>query len=243
MLVQSRFSDIHRHSAVASFLPANVILADLGVSSPQFDTPQRGFAFSHTGPLDMRMDPTSGPTARDVLIQLSEPELAAMFRELGEERFSGRIARHIKEALAADRRVLQTTTELADLVRRAVPGRSGRGAGRSSGGKSSRIHPATRVFQALRIYVNAELDELEALLRHIPDWLAPGGRIGIISFHSLEDRRVKYAFRDLAATKSFFIGTKKPIEPTDAEITANPRARSAKLRILHRHPPPPSPQQ
>jgi 16S rRNA (cytosine1402-N4)-methyltransferase len=215
------------------------ILLDLGVSSPQLDVAERGFSFTRTGPLDMRMDPTSGPTAHELLRDTHEADLADLLLAFGEERHARKIARLIKEAIAAER--LSTTTELAELVARAIPLIEQR---------KSKIHPATRTFQAVRIAVNRELDQLERLLAGFPDWLAPGGRCAIISFHSLEDRLVKHRFRDLAWTTSLpahlaepagervapvcELVTRKAIVASDAEIAANPRARSARLRACER---------
>lgn len=194
------------------------ILADLGVSSAQVDQPERGFSFRHPAPLDMRMDIRQSLTAAEIINRAPEAELADIFYHFGEERFSRRIARRI-----VAQRPLQTTTELATLVAQALPGPKRRG--------KQRIHPATRVFQALRIAVNQELSALETLLARSPGWLKPGGRIGIISFHSLEDRRVKYALRD---SPELGILTKKPIIPQADEIAQNPRSRSAKLRLAER---------
>lgn len=204
----------------ASFIPTEQrfdgVLADLGVSSPQLDRPERGFSFRHQGALDMRMDTTQELTAADLVNHSSERELADIFYHYGEERLSRRIARRIVE-----RRPFQTTTALADAIAASVPGKYRHG----------RIHPATRVFQALRIAVNRELEVLEQLIEVAPDWLAPGGKLAIISFHSLEDRRVKHGFRDHGQLK---ILTKKPIIASDNEIRQNPRARSAKLRLAER---------
>jgi 16S rRNA (cytosine1402-N4)-methyltransferase len=193
------------------------ILADLGVSSAQFDQPERGFSFRFDAPLDMRMDQGQTLTAAELLNTASEAELADIFYHFGEERYSRRIARRI-----VAQRPLQTTAELAVLVKRCLPHQP-----RSQQG----IHPATRVFQALRIAVNQELAGLDALLAQAPAWLKPGGRLGIISFHSLEDRRVKYGLREHPLLE---VITRKPIVPQPAEIEGNPRARSAKLRIAQR---------
>jgi 16S rRNA (cytosine1402-N4)-methyltransferase len=215
------------------------ILLDLGVSSPQLDVAARGFSFARSGPLDMRMNPTAGATARDLLCELEDEELANLIFEYGEERHSRKIARLIKEALAADG--LHTTTELANLVATAIPAFEQR---------KSKIHPATRTFQALRIAVNGELTQLERFLAGFPDLLAEGGRCAIISFHSLEDRLVKNRFRDLAWTSSLpdrlaeragertapvcALVTRKAIVADEDEIAANPRARSARLRVCER---------
>ena len=195
------------------------LLADLGVSSMQLDEPGRGFSFRRDDPLDMRMDRTSGPTAAEAIRDADERTLADVIYEFGEERHSRRIARALIEA--RDRGGVTTTGQLADIVRRAVP-RKG----------YSRIDPATRTFQALRIWVNRELEELDVFLRAAARRLGPGGRMAVIAFHSLEDRIVKQTFRALQAEgeSGFTIRTKRPVVPSEAEIARNPRARSAKLR-------------
>jgi 16S rRNA (cytosine1402-N4)-methyltransferase len=193
------------------------VLLDLGLSSDQLAADERGFSFDATGPLDMRFDPEAGEPAWKLLERLPERELADLIYEFGEERFSRRIARRIVEQ--RKERPIKTAPELAQLVRRCVP--------RSA----HAIDPATRTFQALRIAVNHELKSLDAALTNLPDRLRSGGRLAVISFHSLEDRRVKEAFRSdprLAAL------TKKPIGPTDEEAFRNPRSRSAKLRVAER---------
>jgi 16S rRNA (cytosine1402-N4)-methyltransferase len=207
---------------------------DLGVSSPQFDDAGRGFAFSQRGPLDMRMGST-GETARELLSRLSEEELAEVLHAYGEEPFARRVAKALK---AADP-LPETTTELAELVARAIPRKAW----------PKHVHPATRTFQALRIAVNRELDELDAFLAALPDLLKVGGRAAIISFHSLEDRRVKQAFRDLegrctcppklpvcacGAGGNFKLLTRKPIDPSEEEVARNPRARSAHMRAVEK---------
>jgi 16S rRNA (cytosine1402-N4)-methyltransferase len=192
------------------------LLADLGMSSDQVDAPERGFSFQHPGPLDMRMDPQQGEPASALLHRLSERDLADLFWKYGEERYSRRIARRIVETRR--REPLQNTAQLADLVRRCVP---------RSRGRRHVIDPATRVFQALRIAVNDELGALDRLLAVLPDIIKPGGRVAIISFHSLEDRRVKLAFRDRQRWQKL---TPKPVQPDKDEVRVNPRARSAKLR-------------
>jgi 16S rRNA (cytosine1402-N4)-methyltransferase len=210
------------------------LLADLGVSSPQLDEAARGFSFSADGPLDMRMDPDTGPSAADWLAAASETEIARVLKDYGEERFARRIARAI--CTARRERPITTTARLAALCERAVPTREP--------GK----HPATRTFQALRIQVNAELDELQALLASVCDLLATGGRLVIISFHSLEDRLVKRFIRDesrgaalpkgLPVTDDQLPRRLKPIDgavrPGADEIRVNPRARSAVLRAAER---------
>ncbi|MBE9051956.1 16S rRNA (cytosine(1402)-N(4))-methyltransferase RsmH [Nostocales cyanobacterium LEGE 11386] len=192
------------------------ILADLGVSSYHLDQPERGFSFRHTANLDMRMDQRQSLTAADVINEWGEAELADIFFKYGEERLSRRIARRIVE-----RRPFQTTTELAEAIAYAVPPKY----------RYGRIHPATRVFQALRIVVNDELKSLETFLENAPHALVPGGRIAIISFHSLEDRPVKHGLRNSPLLK---VLTKKPITAQEEELANNPRSRSAKLRIAER---------
>jgi 16S rRNA (cytosine1402-N4)-methyltransferase len=214
-------------------------VADLGVSSPQLDDPERGFSFQRPGPLDMRMDPSSGRTALELLRETDVETLATVLSELGEERHAKKLARAIREAVTTDR--LHTTMDLATVVAREIPAREQR---------VSKIHPATRTFQALRIAVNRELDQLQQFLHVFPDLLAPGGRCVAISFHSLEDRLVKHAFRDLAWTSSLpsvhaeragersapvvELLTRKPVIAGPQELADNPRARSAKLRACQR---------
>jgi 16S rRNA (cytosine1402-N4)-methyltransferase len=196
------------------------VLLDLGVSSVQLDTPERGFSFRGDGPLDMRMDRSAGPTAADVVNRMPEDELADVIYRYGEERASRRIARAIVRA--RQRAHLRTTGELAEVVR----GAAGRPRRRG-------LDPATLTFQALRIYVNRELEGLGEALGAIARRLAPGGRLVVIAFHSLEDREVKNAFRDLGR-EGFTVLTRKPVRPPEAEVAANPRARSARLRALER---------
>jgi 16S rRNA (cytosine1402-N4)-methyltransferase len=199
------------------------ILADLGVSSLQLEAAGRGFSFQRDEPLDMRMDRSAGPTVADLVAALPEQELADVIFRFGEERYSRRIARAIVEM--REREPVATTGELAALVRRAVPRRG-----------YSPIHPATRTFQALRIRVNGELDGLDRFLDDACRRLAPGGRVAVIAFHSLEDRIVKHTLRRLAAdeTMALRLLTKKPLRPTEAEVAANPRSRSAHLRAAER---------
>ncbi len=188
------------------------IIADLGVSSVQLDLAERGFSFRHEAPLDMRMDRSQGTTAADLVNNTSEVELARIIFTYGEERMSRQIARDIVAG-----RPFTTTTQLAYAIGGAVP----------KSYRYGRIHPATRTFQALRIMVNQELSSLEKFLAIAPTWLKPEGKIGLISFHSLEDRIVKHTLRENEHLK---VLTKKPIIATDTELAANPRARSAKLR-------------
>ena len=192
------------------------IIADLGVSSPQFDTPERGFSFRHEAKLDMRMDASQRLTAAEIVNHRKERTLADLIYQYGEERFSRRIAKAI-----VAKRPLRTTTQLANVIYGAVPGKYRHG----------KIHPATRTFQALRIVVNGELEALETILQQAPSWLQPGGIIGIISFHSLEDRLVKHGFRNHELLE---VITKKPLVPQDDEIQENSRSRSAKLRFAKR---------
>ena len=198
------------------------VLLDLGVSSVQLDTAARGFSFRADGPLDMRMDRTSGPTAAEVVNRMPEAELADLIYQYGEERASRRIARAIVRA--RQREHLRTTGELAQVVRSAAGRPRGRGRG---------IDPATLTFQALRIHVNRELEGMGQALPAIAACLASGGRLAVIAFHSLEDREVKNAFRDLAR-QGFRLLTRKPVRPSEEEVARNPRARSARLRGLER---------
>ena len=221
-LVHAPFSEVATRIAELGVGPLDGILADLGVSSPQLDVAARGFSFRGEGPLDMRMDPTRGETARELCARLTEDELAAVIRNYGEERFAGRVARAIKKDLDEDK--LHTTTELAAMLGRVIPQARG---SRAHG----RIDPATRTFQALRIAVNDELDELDTFLSTAPALLAPGGRIVVIAFHSLEDRMVKHAFRADARVRPV---TKRPVEAGPVELERNPRSRSAKLRAAER---------
>jgi 16S rRNA (cytosine1402-N4)-methyltransferase len=197
------------------------ILADIGVSSLQLDDAARGFSFQADGPLDMRMDPRSERTAEQVVNHLDERQLADVIYEFGEERRSRRIARAICRS-----RPIRSTAHLADVISAAA---------RPMNQAERRIHPATRTFQALRIFVNRELDDLKALLEAAPRILKPGGRVVVISFHSLEDRIVKDAFREGAIKdKHFRVLTRKPVTATELESDRNPRARSAKLRAAEK---------
>jgi 16S rRNA (cytosine1402-N4)-methyltransferase len=228
-LHHGRFGDMAAIARAHGFDHVDGILLDLGVSSHQLDTAERGFSFSADGPLDMRLDPTRGPTAAELVNELDEAALADIIYRYGEERGSRRIARFIVGR--RNEAPIATTGELAALVARAI-GRGGR----------DRIHPATRTFQALRIAVNGELEQLEAALPQAIDLLSPGGRLAVISFHSLEDRIVKLFFRAESGYGGSMnekpprlrIVTKKPIEAGPAEQQANPRARSAKLRVAER---------
>ena len=200
--------------------PALAVLADLGVSSPQLDVAERGFSFRQDGPLDMRMNPQVGETAAELIERLEETELADLIYAYGEERLSRRIARKIKQHLA-EQGPFAGTDALAYLVAGCYAPKARRG----------RIHPATRTFQALRIAVNDELGVLDRLLQQAPDWLEPGGLMGVISFHSLEDRRVKTAF---SSDERLQRVTRKPETAGEEEQSSNPRSRSAKWRVARR---------
>ena len=205
---------------------ADGILFDLGVSSAQLDRPERGLSFQQDGPLDMRMNSTHGQTAEDLVNTLSEMQLANIIHTLGEERYARRIARAIVRVRRQS--PLRTTMDLSRVIQQSVP----------RAYRSGRLHPATRTFQAFRLAVNDELGSLKTGLEEALDVLAPGGRLCVISFHSLEDRLVKQAFRRLAqdAPEQWAILTKKPVAPSVEERRANPRARSAKLRVIERMP-------
>jgi 16S rRNA (cytosine1402-N4)-methyltransferase len=220
-MVRSDYSDLARLREAAGERMFDGILLDLGVSSPQLDDPSRGFSFRSDGPLDMRRDPGSGgPSAREILRRSTERELADIFFRFGEERFSRRIARVLVAHRQRER--IERTSQLADLVKSAIPRKAW----------PRTIHPATRVFQALRIAVNRELESLAGFLDRFAAHLAPGGRVAVISFHSLEDRMVKVSFREQSAgaEATLRVLTRKPVVPEDTEIAANPRAASAKLR-------------
>jgi 16S rRNA (cytosine1402-N4)-methyltransferase len=221
-LVQANFDRLPQVLADLGLAAVDGVLADLGFSSDQVEAAERGFSFQLAGPLDMRLDPTAGEPAAALLRRLNERDLADLFWQYGEERFSRRIARRIVET--RKRVPLETTEQLAELVRRCVPRPRGR---------RHVIDPATRVFQALRIAVNDELGALDRLLAALPSCVKPGGRAVVISFHSLEDRRVKQAFRARAVWE---VLTPKPVQATEEELRQNPRARAAKLRAARRKP-------
>lgn len=210
-------------AAYSPATPVQAVLADLGVSSPQLDRPERGFSFRVEGPIDMRMNPEAGETAAQLLDRLEEGPLADLLFQFGDERLSRRIARRLVAERQAKPWAERSTSELAYAVAGCYPPKARRG----------RIHPATRSFQALRIAVNDELGALERLLQRAPDWLAPGGLLAIISFHSLEDRLVKQAFLADARLERI---TRRPLVADPAEEQANPRCRSAKLRLARRLP-------
>lgn len=220
-LVHGDYRDVERILDASGVERVDGMLADLGVSSLQLDAEGRGFSFRRDEPLDMRMDATAGPTAADALRDVSEQALADVIYEFGEERHSRRIARAIVRARAE--RPIDTTGRLAEIVRRAVP-RKG----------YSRIDPATRTFQAIRIWVNRELEGLDGFLAAAARRLDRGGRLAVIAFHSLEDRVVKHMLRTLQAEGTLTVLTKRPLVPSEAEVQRNPRARSAKLRAAER---------
>ncbi len=221
-LVQGSFADLGAIASDQGFYPADGVLLDLGLSTMQLSDPERGFAIQLDGPLDMRFDLSADRTAADLVNTLPEAELADLIYRYGEERKSRRIARAIVRA-----RPLHSTGELADLVARVV-------------GRRGRIHPATRLFQALRIEVNDEIRVLAQGLQEAVDVLAPGGRLAVIAFHSLEDRVVKNYFRqqergdDSGGRPTLHLVTRKPIRPSQAERERNPRSRSAKLRVAEK---------
>jgi 16S rRNA (cytosine1402-N4)-methyltransferase len=218
-LAHSSFSDLPEVLREIGVEHVDGILLDLGLSSDQLADEARGFSFQSTGPLDLRFDPTRGEPASRLVNRLSEPHLADLIYQYGEERYSRRIARAIIERRRE--REISSAADLAEIVRRAIP----------RGKHETRIDPATRTFQALRIAVNDELRSLDIALERLPDCLRPSARLAIISFHSLEDRRVKEAFRDDPRLKNL---TRKPIRPSEPELVVNPRSRSAKLRVAER---------
>lgn len=239
ILRQGNFSAMDTHLDLLGIDLLDGILLDLGVSSYQLDSPERGFSFREDGPLDMRMNPAEGVSAATVVAEAEVGELKRIFREYGEERWAGKIARAIVSD--RDQAPFETTLQLAELVSRVVP--AGRG--------PQRIHPATRIFQALRIHVNAELDSLRAGLDAAWQRLKVGGRLVVISFHSLEDRMVKQTFRTLATgcicpprfpvcvcghKPAVRVMTRKAVRATEHEILSNPRSRSAVLRAMEKLP-------
>lgn len=216
--LQANFDQLPAALGLVGVEKIDGLLADLGICSDQLDDPGRGLSFQDDGPLDMRLDPTMGETAAELLARLDERDLADIFWKYGEERFSRRIARRIVERRQTE--PLRTTGQFAELVRRCVPR-----------AKNQRIDPATRAFQGLRIAVNDELGSLERLLAQLPRLVRPSGRVGIISFHSLEDRLVKRAFQERTTWGPL---TKKPVMAAEEETRANPRSRSAKFRAARR---------
>jgi len=237
VLQQGSFADLASHLRALGIDKVDGVLLDIGVSSHQLDNPSRGFSFREDGPLDMRMDPGAGQTAADVLAEADVEMLKRIFRDYGEERWAGRIARAVVRV--RDEQPLNSTLQLADLVCQVVPG----------GRIPQRIHPATRVFQALRIHVNRELDSLRSGLEAALQVLKPGGRLVVICFHSLEDRIVKHRFRDAAVDcicpprlavcscdqqATVKVLTRRSVRAAESETKSNPRARSAILRAAER---------
>jgi len=223
-LFKANFSQLGEVLREAGVAVADVVLADLGLCSDQISDPARGFSFAKEGPLDMRMDMSIVRTARDIIRSLNEKELADLIYTYGQERYSRRIARAITTARKVA--AINTTTNLARIVENAYP----RGVRRSRRG----VHPATRTFQALRIAVNDEMGHLGCLLDSLDECLSLGGRAAVISFHSLEDRRVKQAFARMAGVGVARTLTDKPVTPSAEEVQRNPRSRSAKLRAIER---------
>jgi 16S rRNA (cytosine1402-N4)-methyltransferase len=220
-LVHADYRDLPDVLAARRVTAVDGVLADLGVSSWQLDDPARGFSFRQPGPLDMRIDPSRGRTLGEWLAAIGESDLARVIKTFGEERHARRVAGAIVRARDAGR--IRDTGDLASVVRRAA-----------GGGRWQRIDPATRTFQALRIAVNDELTGLEGFLERAVGCLKAGGRLAVIAFHSLEDRAVKWTFRRLAADGTAALVTRRPVRPSAAEISANPRARSARLRIVEK---------
>ena len=225
-LIQGNFSELKKHLGSVGLTQVDGVVFDLGVSSAQLDRPERGFSFQVDGPLDMRMDQSCALTAEELVSQLSERELADVIYRYGEERHARRIARAVVRARERSR--IRSTLDLVSIIGRVVP----------PSYRHGRIHFATRTFQALRIAVNRELDALDAGLRDGADVLNPGGRLCVISFHSLEDRIAKHTLRVMAQGSAAMLRvlTKKPGLPSQAECQHNPRARSAKLRVAERLP-------
>ncbi len=219
--MHGNFAEIDTLHAASGLPPADGLVADLGMSSLQLEDTSRGFSFTAPGFLDMRMDPTTGSSAADLVNETSERELADLIFKLGEERHSRRVARAIVKG-----RPYRSATELAQVVTRAIPSRAA----------LHQIHPATRTFQALRMAVNGELESLESLLAKALGVLKPGGRVVILSFHSLEDRMVKRAFQDWQRLGRARILTRKVVRPSEEEVRTNPRSRSAKLRAAEKSP-------
>uniref|UniRef100_UPI004056B86A 16S rRNA (cytosine(1402)-N(4))-methyltransferase RsmH n=1 Tax=Candidatus Electronema sp. TaxID=2698783 RepID=UPI004056B86A len=218
-LVPASYAGILAECQARGAGPLDGVLLDLGASSLQFDSPERGFSFQHDAPLDMRMNSSQSVTAAELINRLSQDALADIFYNYGEEWQARRIARFVVEARLSG--PVSSTRQLAEIVRQAVPVKY----------QPKHIHPATKVFQALRIAVNRELDNLAQALADAPQLLAPGGRLCVITFHSLEDRMVKQTF---AVNPALRVLTKKPLPPGEAELCANPRSRSAKLRVAEK---------
>lgn len=223
-LVNRNFKDLEEIMSDLGIRGADGILFDLGISGIQIESHERGFSIKNTGPLDMRMDRTQGLTAKDLVNSLPEYELSNLIRDFGEERFHRKIAKGIADA--RKKKDIETTSELAEIILKSVPYKARKA--------HSRIHPATRTFQALRIKVNDELSSLEEALRKTRFVLRKEGRLSVISFHSLEDRIVKNVFKEISLSGVFRVLTKKPIMAGEKEVSENPRARSAKLRAAEK---------
>lgn len=217
--VHKDFRNIDQVLTALGISQVNAMLFDLGISSFQLDDPQRGFSLKSEGPLDMRMNQEDLVSAKDLINSLNEREIADILKEYGEERWHKRIARHL-----VSRRPIETTQQLNEIILKAIP----------KGRAWQKIHPATRTFQAFRIAVNRELEAIEEALEKAVGFLAPEGRICVIAFHSLEDRIVKVKFRDWAKAGVVQLITKKPLQAGDDEISGNPRARSARLRVAEK---------
>ncbi|MCK4519893.1 MAG: 16S rRNA (cytosine(1402)-N(4))-methyltransferase RsmH [Candidatus Omnitrophica bacterium] len=222
ILIKDNFANLDRILGKLNIEGVDALLFDLGISTYQLGNPARGFSFLKEGPLDMRMDKDSFLSAYDLVNNLSEIELGNIFKKFGEERYSRRVAHSLVESRKNE--PISTTVQLADLIIRCIPGEA----------RWGRIHPATRIFQALRIAVNRELEALRTALVQAISHLKSGGRIGVISFHSLEDRIVKHTYKDYFSKGILKIVTKKPLTPTEEEKNENPPSRSAKLRVAEK---------
>ena len=220
--VNEDFRNIEKILEIAGVGEIDGAIFDLGISSFQVDDGARGFSFMRDGPLDMRFDPSQKLSAREVVNKFGRRELADIIRNYGEEKHAKIVAEAI--LAARGRKPIETTAQLRDIIARAIGGKY----------RHQKIHPAARTFQALRIYVNDELSAVEEAVKRAVPYLSPGGRICVISFHSLEDRIVKNAFRSLARSGEVVIRTRKPVRPCDAEVRENPRSRSAKLRVAEK---------
>ncbi len=221
-LIQDDYRNLDQILQHLGINEVDAILLDLGISSYQLDNPERGFSLKLDGPLDMRMDQQSYISAYDLINALSEREISSILRNFGQERWHNRIAHYLVTQRAKS--PIESTKDLTNTVLRAIPSRY----------QHQKIHPATRTFQAIRIAVNRELEALEIVLNKSIDFLKVGGRIGVIAFHSLEDRIVKEKFRSFVKAHTGKLIFKKPLRPTDEETSVNPRSRSARLRVLER---------
>ena len=221
-LVQDDYRNLDQVLQNLGITEVDAILLDLGISSYQLDNPERGFSLKLDGPLDMRMDQESYISAYDLINSLSEREISSILRNFGQERWHNRIAHYL--VAQRSKSPIESTKDLTDTILRAIPSRY----------QHQKIHPATRTFQAIRIAVNRELEALEIVLNKSIDFLKVGGRIGVIAFHSLEDKTVKEKFRDFVKADRGKLILKKPLRPTEEETNINPRSRSARLRVLER---------